>query len=130
MGIGRQVARGVCWAACAAIVGVPFLQPALASASTDALVVRGDVADLVPGQAGSLVLTVENPGSAEAVVTTLRVRVRSAEGACPTTALSVPEWRGRLVVPAGGEVSQPVQLRLAADCSDARFALDYEASGA
>ncbi|MCW2606728.1 MAG: hypothetical protein JWO60_1421, partial [Frankiales bacterium] len=49
MSIGRQVARGLCWTACAVVVGVPFLQPALAAGSTAALVVRGDVADLQPG---------------------------------------------------------------------------------
>lgn len=125
---GRSV-RVAAWLLAGGLGGLQLLQPALAAGRPPELVVSGEVAGLQAGVPSPLVLTVRNPGDVDAIVARLEVTVTSGGGSCPASALVVQDWRGRLLVPAGGSAQQSVQAVLAADCGDARFDLHYESHG-
>lgn len=107
----------------APLAGAPGSGAAFAG---DALVVSGDVADLVPGRPAPLVLTVDNPGAEPVVVRTLDAAVSGGSSGC---ALEVTPWSGRLVVPARGQATQQLTATpsAGADCTGVAWSLSYRA---
>lgn len=127
MGRRRTAARCAAWAVAALLAGLPLL-PAGAVGPPPPVTIRGDVEGLRPGAAGRLLLTLTSP--ADAVVTSLSVRVTGVTPGCAAGALTVEPWTGRLVVPAGRSVAQPLVVRVAdvAGCDGARWQLAYAAT--
>lgn len=137
MRIGGIVARSVAWALSAVVVVATLAAPGSplavlqAAASTQPLVLSGDIAGLVPGAPASLVLTVRNPGSEPALVSALAARIAAAPGGCPADALDIGAWRGRLAVPAHGSASATLPVVLSSAhpaCSGASWSLEYSSS--
>ena len=126
MGHRRTAARCAAWAVSALLVGLPLL-PAGATAAAPEVRISGDVQGLRPGADGRLVLTLTSP--AEAVVTSLSARVTGVSPGCEAGALTVEPWTGRVVVPAGGSVAQPLVLHVSdvAGCDGATWQLAYSA---
>lgn len=124
------LARGACWAVVAVVVLAlltgpgGLLGPSLAQAS-DALTLRGDVRDLVPGGHGSLTVTVENPLSSPVKVRRIAVEVVDG-GRC----LTVEPFAGALPVASHGTASVPLRVDVAADpgCAERTWTLRYSAS--
>lgn len=134
MHIGRVVARSAAWALSLLVAGVTLAAPGsplmvLRDASAaDPLVISGNLTGMVPGVAGSLVLTVRNDGSEPAMVSGLTARVTAAPAGCPAGALGIGTWQGELAVPAHGAAKAVLPAVLgssAAGCKGATWSLAY-----
>jgi hypothetical protein len=129
------IGRSLSWAVAAAVVAVPFASPGgpLSLVPIDftqpaPLTIAGDIAGLRAHQPGRLTLTLRSSGSEAVVVTAVTVRVAAAPQGCPSGALSVGGWTGRVTVPGQGStaVSVPVTLQAAdAACLGGTWKLTY-----
>ena len=134
MRFGGIVATGVAWGLSALLVVAVLALPGSplgfrpVSASSQGLVLSGDVSGLAPGVPGTLALTVRNPGDEPAVVRTLSARISESPAGCPRDALAISGWRGALPVPAGGSASASLTVTLTSSdpaCAGATWRLEY-----
>jgi hypothetical protein len=133
-----RLARALLWLAAVAVLAVPFASPGspvslvhVAMNEPAGLVVTGDISGLAPGVAAVLTLTVHNPSSMPATVSSLTTRVTGGTGPCRSAALSVQPWSGRVDVPSHSAVTVTVPVtmpRAARSCAGTSWQLRYTAA--
>lgn len=134
MSLFVRVLRRLAWVAAAGVLAVPLGTPGgplsllAVSAQQPSLHITGSVSGLVPGRPAGLTLTVTSRSSSAVVVRALTARVTAASPGCPTSALLVGSWQGRLTVPADGSAQATLPIRLPAHergCTGASWQLAY-----
>ncbi|MBK5308021.1 MAG: hypothetical protein JJD92_15150 [Frankiaceae bacterium] len=127
--------RGFTWLAAAAVLAVPFFSPGspvslvrVAMEEPAHVSISGSIQGLRPDVAAALSLTLRNDAAAAVVVRSLTARVTGASPGCAPSALSIGSWSGRLVVPAHGQSTASVPVKLhdpAGSCAGATWKLSY-----
>lgn len=113
-----------------ALAGVLTRPDAKTTKATVAFHVRGTVRGLSPGRLRMMKVTVRNTSSRRLRVTRITATVVRSAPSCPTTAIRVKPWRGKLLVRPGASRKVLLKVRMKPTapnaCQGARFRLRYQ----